>query len=338
MCAVVAATFEPGRRDSVGMANTSGSTTESDDWIQQLVAMAQRDGVHQAADDELLYHYTTKERALENIFPDMRMRMGPLRGMADPRERGAIMATAGGVITEKGRKVSDSEIARAVNRNIKDVCRVACFSHEKGYKDIERSARVTDSDRGWGHDRMWDQYAGHHTGICLVFDKAKLLSAMEDHFAGRGTLLYGPIIYELFETSAPDAPAPYTIPPGEIGDIGLDEHIRRHRKTYAQHFYFVKNPDWSSENEYRFVWLGDDESCPPEEFVSIEGCLRAVCVGAYFPAPYRRNVADFGTAHNIGMYEIWYSAGGLIRAAPTLFGPYDASMAELDRRHSGGGG
>ena len=48
---------------------------------------------------------------------------------------------------------------------------------------------------GYYRPRMWAQYAEQHQGVCLVFDKEKLLKCFEKSLSAKGDLYYGEVDY-----------------------------------------------------------------------------------------------------------------------------------------------
>ncbi len=67
----------------------------------------------------LLFHYTSRERAVENIFRNMTIRMGPLLGTNDPRETapwGFSMTLENEGIGPSGERFL--EINREIDRNL----------------------------------------------------------------------------------------------------------------------------------------------------------------------------------------------------------------------------
>jgi len=150
----------------------------------------------------LLFHYTSRERAVENIFRNMTIRMGPLLGTNDPRETapwGFSMTLENEGIGPSGERFL--EINREIDRNLKNSCRIVCFSEDSpdlnpGLGHPDHYVRDDLGPQGYAHDRMWAQYAGNHTGVCIFFDRARLTQRMEEHFKNRGRLLHGAVSYD----------------------------------------------------------------------------------------------------------------------------------------------
>jgi hypothetical protein len=219
--------------------------------------------------ERYLYHYTTRPAALGSILPQAQLRLGPLTWTNDPREsqHGLVTLGAGG---GDGDVV---ELLREADRLIKGTAKVACFSSD----DADAAARPDDAfARGWAHSRMWAQYAAAHSGMCLVFDRAILGRALQA--LGRGGDLWGgPIVYANRPYLPLDAA---TLSSEAIRDRGLggvvEEHVRRHWHA----LFFVKNEDWATEREYRWVLRGGDSG---PAFCSVSEALVGIVVGPAFP-------------------------------------------------------
>lgn len=262
-----------------------------------------------------LFHYTTKERAIENIFHNMSIRMGAMKATNDPRETDPWFFG----MTIENEETSPSgegflEINRNIDRILKTSCLIACFTQDQPdlhptLGDPDRYVRSDLGPQGYEHDRMWAQYAGNHTGVCIFFDRKKLTQRMEEHFRDQpGRLLHGPVDYisEIDPRSSPF----YELSYDEMRRIGVEAYARRHRETFARQLYLTKNPDWSSEQEYRFVWIGEDNENEIEvKYVSIEGCVSAVCLGAHFPKVYGVNIKAIKEKLNIDIHQIRYMYG-----------------------------
>jgi hypothetical protein len=118
-----------------------------------------------------LYHYTSREGAFEHILQTQTLRIAPFIHMNDPREAmdwKITMARFSGY-PQSQVDADGAEFNAALKRRSK----VVCFS-----EDDLAAAAPPDLARGWAHPRMWAQYAGNHTGACLIFDKEALAAGM----------------------------------------------------------------------------------------------------------------------------------------------------------------
>lgn len=261
-----------------------------------------------------LFHYTTKETAIEKIFPDMTIRMGSMRATNDPRETDPWFF---GWVIEEGEPDPGHEffaINHKIDETLKKSCLIACFTEDAPdpNPDIDPDLYVREDLglQGYEHDRMWAQYAGNHTGVCIFFDRNKLKRRMEEHFRGRpGSLLHDSVDYVL-KIDPGNSPF-YELSWKEIRQVGPEVYARRHRDKFARQLYLTKNPDWISEQEHRFVWIDDSDHGNEVEYVPIEGCVSAVCLGARFPEVYEVNIQAIKERLGIDIHRVRYSYGRL---------------------------
>src|SRR5436190_23031633 len=111
------------------------------------------------------FHYTTLSAGLEHILPSMTLRMSPFSAMRDPRES-KRWAVAGVGYTGGDPERAErwrAEFDQALNE-LKDTCKLLSFTQDHlGGKPVYR--------RGYARPRLWEQYAGRSTGLCLALNR-----------------------------------------------------------------------------------------------------------------------------------------------------------------------
>lgn len=143
-----------------------------------------------------LFHYTSREAALEHILPTGRLRFGRLPRTNDPREFAAVLPGIAGFVGDDDELTTRSpfELIEDANELLRGSVHVLCFTED-------RPSGVSYGRYGNGpcRARMWAQYAGNHTGVCLVFDGDRLDRAALDQFKStpersliRGRVTYAP--------------------------------------------------------------------------------------------------------------------------------------------------
>jgi hypothetical protein len=229
---------------------------------------------------ERLYHYTTRETALNAILPTGQIRLGLMRHLNDPREskmwRVSTINDTGAEDSEFDGYPKSVEDLEAFHRRFSDVA--------KSTTKILALAQDAPADdphdifaHGYAHPRMWTHYAGGHTGVCLVFDRASLERAIETTLGGKGDLFHDSVYYA---DEASDEINAFTIRYSRIVELGFDGAVAEHVRAHHQALFFRKNTDWASEWEYRWVLRSPE---PAPEFVPIVGSLRQVIRGDAFP-------------------------------------------------------
>ena len=131
--------------------------------------------------NQYLFHYTSYASAL-GILLSQQMRMGSLKNMNDPLEfqdhrKDSIVFCDNPTNEEialRMRRFNDAVIER------EKAVRFSSFS-----MDLSKGSQgeyYNNLSKGWARSRMWAQYADNHKGVCLVFDKKKLVEDFENSF------------------------------------------------------------------------------------------------------------------------------------------------------------
>jgi len=225
----------------------------------------------EAPPGEFLYHYTTAEAALGSIFPTGQMRLGLIAATNDPREAKEWLFS---LVSPTDSPSSEEffEIVKGATLHAKKSAKVLCLT-----MDVARPIPREVFGRGWAHSRMWAQYGGGHSGVCLIFDWRLLEERISETLTDKGDLWHGPVAYAHSPNEEVDA---FQLNYDTIRSEGLEATVRRHVQEYYTTLFFSKGLEWSSEAEYRWVLRNPT---PAPEFVSIECVLRGVVAGADFP-------------------------------------------------------
>jgi hypothetical protein len=226
-----------------------------------------------------LFHYTSRETALEHILPTRRLRFGRLPRTNDPREFAPVWFTIAGHVGDDDELTTRSpfELIEEASALLRDSVHLLCFTLD------QPSARGFAGRYGNGPERarMWAQYAGNHTGVCLVFDKDRLIQAAVDQFKsspGR-SLLHSEVTY----SPEGEHPRMATLLQPEA-EQDLRAFIEGMVERQPRELFFTKDWDWASESEYRVLLRGDTRE---EEFLDVGDALEAVIAGPRFHHSYK---------------------------------------------------
>ncbi|WP_421701835.1 DUF2971 domain-containing protein [Aliiroseovarius sp.] len=128
---------------------------------------------------------------------------------------------------------------------------------------------------------MWAQYGEGHKGVCLVFDRRRLVASLGDLAREQNRqFFYGDVNYADIPSSILRKGAdPYSIDLDLAERLGVSTFVRQHTVRYWRELYFLKHRDWQTENEYRVMLSNRDEDYV---FVSILGSLVGVAFGEEF--------------------------------------------------------
>jgi hypothetical protein len=255
-------------------------------------------------DGNLLYHYTTRERAFEHILPRARLRFSPYRAMRDPLENKAWRpqpaaywsSPAQGQPGDPGHPETNYWHFNARAAEIWDQAHLLAFTIDADDYSPENEI----FGRGWARARMWEQYGERHAGVCLVFDRDRLAANIAESLERQdlATPYHRPVEY----TESGKEPLLLT------GDM-LNEEVSEERVSAfieANHdsLFFLKALDWRSEYEYRFV-----VTAPPSGegvFVEFGDSLVSVVAGEGFPDWQIAGALDLAARHESDALRLYW--------------------------------
>jgi len=190
-------------------------------------------------------HYTTIETAIEHILPKRRLRIGTFSRTNDPKENKTWEfqpgATRRATNLVKYNLHATQELSRGLTAQLKGRARVVCFCSDQG----PLTATPLDDiyQRGFAKARMWAQYGGAHTGVCLVFDRLELERRIEQQFtAPKFAAIGAPIQYvnrRIIRDFGPNDP--YAIQVELLEAMGMRKYAQAHLERFHHRLFFRKS-------------------------------------------------------------------------------------------------
>ena len=125
-------------------------------------------------DTNLLFHYTRVRPAIEHILSDGELLFNSPKHMSDPLEFENYLYM---FYAHPG--MSDFTFSDLQNENdqinlvLKRIFKLCCFSVDIPGPNPNYLQLL--HHRGFCRSRMWSQYGDSHRGLCLVFDRSRLL-------------------------------------------------------------------------------------------------------------------------------------------------------------------
>ncbi|WP_196805962.1 DUF2971 domain-containing protein [Terracoccus sp. 273MFTsu3.1] len=252
-----------------------------------------------------LFHYTTQSAFLAYILPSRRLRLSELARLNDPRESmdwSLSLSDDAEVASEA--KFDFFEIVAQLNRAMRSGVKILCLTQDD--PDYDPDSINWQFGPGYAHPSMWDRYAQGHSGVCLGFDRIKLIESFKTCLGERGTLLHAPVRYS---DSAP-GDMPFTLATSALS-VGIERAALDHAAARANSLFFRKYRDWSPENEYRLLLLDTEHD---DAYIEIEAALTHIVFGANFPHDAIRMIDRALLPGHVAMHMMRYSNG-----APQLF-------------------
>ena len=205
---------------------------------------------------EYLFHYTN-ENNIDNILKKQTLLFNNIYLTNDPYEN----------------KIFDLFDYKEMNKNIIDNEKQRFyFQHYTNMKnriiktmsfcmgDYNNKTITEDNRPAYLYPRMWAQYGNNSKGICLVFDKKKLLNHIEKQLS--------------FDFNIFKHPNPYK---REMLVNNMIDNIDK--------YFFIKDKDWAGEHEFRILIINkahNNEIGPKKIKLDMSKVLHCVVLGENF--------------------------------------------------------
>ncbi|MEV0468937.1 DUF2971 domain-containing protein [Streptomyces prunicolor] len=221
-----------------------------------------------------LYHYTNANVAMYNILASGTLRLSPFESTNDLWESRPLHPNLSSHHDDEDwpGDAGHMDLWADIDRNIRLHTKVTCLT-----RDFTLPNRVLnrDASRGWGHLSLWAHYGAGHTGVCLRFDRARLIKAFQEQTDSAALRFHGPVHYV-----STQGVGPHGLDIGQIREFGVDAAALAYAEANHESLFFRKYWDWENEAEYRLVLL--DQSLLPA-YINIHGALSGVVLGDAFP-------------------------------------------------------
>lgn len=210
-----------------------------------------------------LFHFTSRQVALELILSPRMFKLSPLNKSNDPRENFNLgFGTVNAEFREEAFFENYNMWVEKVNSIRKDA-RILCFS-----KDYFVENEYWD---GYNLSRMWSQYGDNHSGVCLEIDKDVFMKENSEFF-NRPHVKFEEVDYSNDRK--------FWIDFSNLGELGEQEFLNKIRDTKYRYLFFRKTIDWDDEHEDRVVVFDNNID---NNFLSIGESLKKVIVGIDYP-------------------------------------------------------
>lgn len=207
--------------------------------------------------ERYVYHYTKARTALDYILRNNTLRLNLFTRTNDPRESRRWQFNIGS-LSNQGHPLMDrydtTRLSKWLGGTLQRSARVACFCNDSPPLTGDHLADV--NRRGFARPRMWAQYGENHRGVCLVFDRAKLVEAMTAAFRAKAEsviLFWAPVEYRNHRQVPPLHEHEFSVTAEDLAQLGKDRYPWKHLRRYWRRLFFEKAEDWSAEREWRAV-------------------------------------------------------------------------------------
>jgi len=183
-----------------------------------------------------LYHYTTFDNALKIII-GKQLKFGALPNMNDYYETNKII----GCNVNAGHEVLDM-----------------LYKEILQYKQISLTLD-TGNKLGFDIPAMWGHYADKNHGVCIIFDKNKLLKIFASNECYYNKVIYTKKTCRWLPT-----------------DVCKLEQIYKYINRNMKNIFYYKTIDWKYEQEFRVL-----KKCKYTDFIAIEDSIMGVILNGH---------------------------------------------------------
>lgn len=217
-----------------------------------------------------LFHYTN-DRGLSGILASGKLRLSPYQFTNDLWESQPHYPSF------SSRSDADPGPGMAlfeeVDRHLRLHTKVGCLTQDV---TLPKTVANPDALRGWAHLALWAHYGAGHEGVCLKFDRDRLIESFLQHAGPASLAFHGPVRY----LSGQHSPAIVGIDLEQVEEFGIDAVSLAYAEANREQLFFRKHIDWNSETEYRLVVLNQSVDY---DYVDIRGALTGIVLGHAFP-------------------------------------------------------
>lgn len=224
--------------------------------------------------DQFVYHYTKCNSALA-ILSSKTLRFNSLDLMNDPREACEWEPIVGFSGSRDLDLAEWKQLSKSVSRMLRRNVVLSSFSLDDpkctDMADIEAYGR-----RGFCLAPLWHHYSEKHEGVCLMFDRDLLDSAIRRGFPP-DSVDAGAVHYtdSGFLNQLGEGPFNISLVRARSWDDAETLALNHHAK-YRKELFFRKRVDWQHEREYRWLcW----KCVEPSRFIAIENAAVGIVFG-----------------------------------------------------------
>ncbi len=244
-----------------------------------------------------IYHFTTKDTAMEHILNNKSLMLGSFVNTNDPKEYKSKMTSAVGWGWEDRHDLKISKVMSKIDSITKSAGFFSFCENEYKGQDIVQ--------HGYKKSRMWSQYGYNHSGICLVFSKKLLIEELLKK-SDSTTLYASTIMYQKLDESEGDI---LSINADELDTLELDEISFRHISNNFDKVFFNKQLDYKDENEFRIIVLSKENEVIHGTTINISKCIKMIILGDSFPKVYMPTIKSLASELNVSFKKLhWESS------------------------------
>jgi Protein of unknown function (DUF2971) len=268
-----------------------------------------------APERKWIYHYTRVE-SFHKIIDSQKLRFSSADLLNDPRESKGNRS-----IEVRGEVGGSPEANKILFREIQRIREVVSRVRENafiGSFSVDAAGMAGRSERGYAIPTMWAHYGDNHRGVCMVFEREKLVDSVVRQIGG--VPHEGSLTYDADLASVPSFDFLQT-------KSKSDRELEAELALDYRNLWFRKYACWSSEREYRIAIPKNNLDRYLE--IPLNPGLIGVCLGVDVAVKDANSVA--AAALNSGIHEVpsLYWDAGYGQARVPIMTPWGHVAAPL---------
>lgn len=279
------------------------------------------------SNDRFIYHYTSAETAREFILPNGTLKFSNINQLNDPEESTKYESLFLNN-SDNNEKPDSMSMLMHFKHTFPSLLFSASFSTDRKDKKpyVGKNYFETTNlhlNKGFMLSRMWGTYGDSHKGVCLCFDKAKLLDSFEKALPDNFDIHKNNVKYsrDILDYIRHFSQSKENLSPTSINaSCNTFSEFKNHIITHKDFFFFMKQNDWRDENEFKISLVQKDLRINSDIYLPIGKSLTAIFMGERFSLEMENNsFKRYCKSYNISAFRTMYK-GGMASARPFNFG------------------
>ena len=264
-------------------------------------------------DCEFVYKYCNWDTAKNYILSGKKtIQLNNIFTMNDPLEFSTLSINLYGV-------PKDDDPLRywnAINKVTKEGVKLFCCTEDVS-TNFNESTRFMSQPaiRGFAHPPMWNHYANKHEGVCLIFKKEELDTAISAALSSQGHLFSSPVQYwpNNWSQGFSNDPLPMNRGIETWDELKLVSYFTKKAIENRKQLFFSKISDWQYEHEFRWVYLGEGEG--PID-VPYQNALAGIVLGCDFDNSFHDEAKNLAKENSVPIRRVWWRNGYAVSPWP----------------------
>lgn len=279
------------------------------------------------SNERFIYHYTSAKIARKFILPNGTLKFSNINQLNDPEE-----STKYESLFLNNSDNSEKPDSMSMLMHFRHIFPSLLFSasfctdrkDEKSYegKNYFETTNLH-LNKGFMLSRMWGTYGDEHKGVCLCFDKLKLLDSFEKALPDNFDIYKDDIKYsrDIKDYISKFSNSEESLSPTGIkASCNTFSEFKNHIVTNKDFFLFNKQNDWRDENEFKICLIQNDFQINSDIYLPFGNSLSAIFMGERFSLEQENNsFKHYCKSYNISAFRTMYK-GGIAFARPFNFG------------------